>query len=124
MSKLFASHPQPPERRAASLSLVARFPEREEYMISTSEFQKVKNRLLRLSNARVTTAGDISGDDNGTPGRPTLKRRQPPPPDGSTGTPDGGETPSDKKPTDAPKLKRNTGDQTDTKTSTPPKSTP
>ena len=126
MSKLFASHPQPPERRAASLSLVARFPEREEYMISTSEFQKVKNRLLKLSNARATTAGNIAADENGTPGRPTLKRRQPPAPDGSTGTPDSGEAPSNKKPSDAPKLKRNTGDQPSTQpqTSTPPASTP
>jgi len=124
MSKLFASHPQPPERRAASLSLVSRFPEREEYMISTSEFQKVKNRLLKLSNARASTAGNIAADDEGTPGRPTLKRRQPPAPDGSTGTSDSGETPSDKKPSDAPKLKRNTSDQPTTQTSTPPKSTP
>jgi predicted Zn-dependent protease len=126
MSKLFASHPQPPERRAASLSLVSRFPEREEYMISTSEFQKVKNRLLKLSNARASTAGNIAADDEGTPGRPTLKRRQPPAPDGSTGTSDSGETLPDKKPSDAPKLKRNTSDQptTQPQTSTPPASTP
>jgi Zn-dependent protease with chaperone function len=123
MSKLFASHPQPPERRAASLSLVARFPERDEYMISTSEFQKVKARLMRLSNARATTAGNIASDDDGTPGRPTLKRRQPPAPD-STGTSDSGETPSEQKPSDPPKLKRNTSDAPTTQPSTQPKSTP
>jgi beta-barrel assembly-enhancing protease len=124
MSKLFASHPQPPERRAASLALVARFPEREEYTISTSEFQRVKARLLRLSNAKVTTAGNISGsDDNGSSGRPTLKRRQPPAPDGST--PDGTTPPSDQKPNDPPKLKRNTGDtSSDPSSTTQPKSTP
>src|SRR3989449_3933611 len=38
VSKLFASHPAPPERRAAAIQLAARFPEREEYVISTSEF--------------------------------------------------------------------------------------
>ena len=125
ISKLFASHPQPPERRAASLSLVSRFPERDEYMISTSEFQKVKARLMRLSNARATTAGNIAADEDGaTPGRPTLKRRQPTAPD-STGTSDStGDTPSEKKPSDPPKLKRNTGNPTTTEPSTPTTSTP
>ena len=42
--KAFASHPAPPDRRAAALALAARFPEHEEYVISTSEFQRVKSR--------------------------------------------------------------------------------
>jgi predicted Zn-dependent protease len=120
ISKAFASHPQAPERRAASLTLVSRFPEREEYTISTSEFQKVKGRLLRMSNAKASTAGNIGASDDGTPGRPTLKRRQPPAPEGST---DGTTAPSDQKPADPPKLKRNTGDDPNNQTSTP-KSTP
>ena len=41
VSKAFASHPQPPDRRAASLALAARFPEKEEYVVSSSEFQRV-----------------------------------------------------------------------------------
>lgn len=86
IAKLFATHPAPPDRRAASLALAARFPEREEYVISSSEFQRVKNRLLRLSNARASSAGAIAGDDSGTPGRPTLKRRQPTPDDSTTPT--------------------------------------
>jgi hypothetical protein len=63
--------------------LAARFPEREEYVINTSEFNRVKARLLRLSNTRATASGLIAGsdDNNGTPGRPTLKRRQPTPDD-------------------------------------------
>lgn len=89
ISRAFATHPAPPDRRASALALAARFPEHEEYVISSSEFQRVKNRLLRLSNARASTAGAIAaGDDNGAPGRPTLKRRQPTP-DDSTTTPDG-----------------------------------
>lgn len=87
ISKLFASHPAPPERRASAIALAARFPEREEYVISSSEFQRVKNRMLRLSNARASSNGAIGGSDDGTPGRPTLKRRQPTP-DDSTTTPD------------------------------------
>ena len=86
IAKLFATHPAPPDRRASAIALAARFPEREEYVISTSEFQRVKNRLLRLSNARASSAGAIAGNDDGsTPGRPTLKRRQPTPDEPTTG---------------------------------------
>jgi beta-barrel assembly-enhancing protease len=101
ISKAFASHPAPPDRRAASLALAARFPEHDEYVISTSEFQRVKARLMRLSNARATTTGALPGADEGAPGRPTLKRRQPTPDEPST-NPDG--TPIEKK--DAPTLKK------------------
>lgn len=107
ISKLFSTHPAPPERRAASLALAARFPEREEYVISSSEFQRVKSRLLRLSNARATAAGALPGGEEGAPGRPTLKRRQPAP-DEPTATPDTGEQkPAEKQ--EPPKLKRNDG---------------
>jgi predicted Zn-dependent protease len=107
ISKAFASHPAPPERRAAALALAARFPEHDEYVISTSEFQKVKARLLRLSNARATTAGALPGAEDGPPGRPTLKKRQPTP-DDSTTNPDGIESkPADK--AEPPKLKKNDG---------------
>src|SRR2546426_12488821 len=72
ISRAFASHPAAPERRASALALAARFPERDEYVISTSEFQKVKARLLRLSNARASSAGELQGGENGPPGRPNL----------------------------------------------------
>jgi hypothetical protein len=107
ISRAFSTHPAPPDRRAAALALAARFPEHDEYVISSSEFQRVKAKLLRLSNARASSTGTIAaGDDSGAPGRPTLKRRQPTP-DDTTGTTDG----SDQKPTDSqpPKLKRNDG---------------
>jgi predicted Zn-dependent protease len=106
ISRAFSSHPAPPDRRASALALAARFPENEEYVISSSEFQRVKNRLLRLSNARAATTGAIAaGDEGGAPGRPTLKRRQPTPDDATTTTtPDGEQKPADSGP---PKLKRN-----------------
>ena len=104
ISRAFASHPAPPDRRASALALAARFPEHEEYVISSSEFQRVKNRLLRLSNARAATTGAIAaGEEGGAPGRPTLKRRQPTP-DDSTTTPDGEQKPGES--TAPPKLKR------------------
>jgi beta-barrel assembly-enhancing protease len=105
IARAFASHPAPPDRRAAALALAARFPEHEEYVISSSEFQRVKGRLLRLSNARATTAGALPAGDDGAPGRPTLKRRQPTPDDSTTTTTDG----TEQKPAESapPKLKRN-----------------
>lgn len=78
ISRAFASHPAPPDRRASALALAARFPEHEEYVISSSEFQRVKGRLLRLSNARASSS-DLQSGENGPAGRPTLKRRQPTP---------------------------------------------
>ncbi|HYP00166.1 MAG TPA: M48 family metallopeptidase [Pyrinomonadaceae bacterium] len=102
-AKTFASHPQSIERLEASRVLVGRFPEREEYVVSTSEFQRVKGRLLRLSNAKASTAGNIAGGgDDGGPRRPTLKRRSPAP-DPTTGTGDQKEQKQE-----APKLKRAT----------------
>lgn len=111
ISRAFQSHPMAADRRAASISLAGRFPERDEYVISTSEFQRVKARLLRLSNARATTSGALpASNDDGTPGRPTLKRRQPTPDDSTTApATDDTNQPSNSKPSDPPKLKRNDG---------------
>jgi predicted Zn-dependent protease len=106
IAKAFSTHPAPPDRRASALALAARFPEHDEYVISTSEFQRVKGKLLRLSNARASTAGALPSGEDGAPGRPTLKRRQPTP-DDTTTTPDGEQKPAEKQ--EAPKLKRTDG---------------
>src|SRR5205085_9119666 len=105
LARMFMDHPAPADRRASAIALAARFPERDEYVISSSEFQRVKNRLLRLSNARATSAGAIAGADDGTPGRPTLKRRNPTPDDSTTTTPDGTAKPDANKPA-PPTLRR------------------
>ena len=81
LAKLFSSHPQSIKRRDSSLALVARFPEKQEYIISTSEFQRVKGHLLRISNAGIVSPDDIDAVEQG---RPTLKRRQPPASDSTT----------------------------------------
>ncbi len=118
IARAFATHPAPPDRRQAALNLAARFPEHEEYVISSSEFQRVKGRLLRLSNARATSSGAIQASDgNGAPDRPTLKRRNPTPDEGTTTTtPDGEQKPAES--SGPPKLKRNDG------STTPPTKTP
>lgn len=74
ITKLFSSHPQAVDRRDTSLVRVARFSEKDEYVISTSEFNRVKAHLLRLTNAKAGVTSDIDEDGNG---KPTLKRRQP-----------------------------------------------
>jgi len=106
IAKLFADHPAPADRRASALALAARFPEKEEYVISSSEFQRVKNRLLRLSNARASNTGAIAASDDGTPGRPTLKRRTPTPDDPTTTSPDGTQK-ADPSKSAPPTLRRN-----------------
>lgn len=73
LSKLFSSHPQSVDRRDESLALVSRFPEKEEYTISTSEFQRVKGHLMRLTNAKAGVMVDFDQTDES---RPTLKKRQ------------------------------------------------
>jgi predicted Zn-dependent protease len=99
ISRAFATHPQTPDRLEASRVLVARFPDREEYVLSTSEFQRVKARMLRLSNARASTVGDITDDEGNR--RPTLKRRSPAPDD-----PAATDGATEEKKDEAPKLKR------------------
>jgi predicted Zn-dependent protease len=116
IARAFATHPAPPDRRASALALAARFPEHEEYVISSSEFQRVKGRLLKLSNARAAATGTIQGSDNGNaPDRPTLKRRSPTPDDTTTTTTDGEQKPAETQ-QGPPKLKRNDGTPTPTKT--------
>jgi predicted Zn-dependent protease len=68
LSKLFSTHPMTGDRITEVRELIARFPERGEYQISTSEFGQVKSRILAIGGA---TRG--SGQDE--KGRPTLKRR-------------------------------------------------
>lgn len=97
-TKLFSTHPQSLDRRDASLSLVARFSEKEEYIISTSEFQRVKAYLLKSTNAKAGILVDFDeGTDNA---RPTLKKRQPDSPDASNS--DSGSSSS----SEPPKLKK------------------
>ncbi len=114
LTKLFSTHPQTPERRDASLALAARFPEHEEYILSTSEFQRVKSRLLKLTNAKASTSGDI---DEGDDGKPTLKRRQPADADqtdSSGSSSSSSDSSSDKQ--EPPKMKRRDAEPTPTPT--------
>jgi predicted Zn-dependent protease len=68
LSKLFSTHPPTGSRVTEVRELIARFPERGEYQISSSEFGQVKSRILAV-------AGHTRGSGRDDSGRPTLKRR-------------------------------------------------
>ncbi len=84
MAKIFSTHPVVDDRIDKVKALMARFPERSEYTINTSEFNQVKGRLIAITNARGITSARAGATSE--PSRPTLKRRQPAPPDGGTTT--------------------------------------
>ena len=91
VAKMFANHPQTPDRILHSQDEIARIlPARDQYMVTTSEFDDVKARLARIENKRRLTdsrntnkpslrkAGAGSGDSSSTSSsddRPTLHRR-------------------------------------------------
>jgi beta-barrel assembly-enhancing protease len=99
VAKAFSDHPQTPDRILHTQEEIARIlPAKDEYMVTTSEFDDVKARLARIENKRRLTdtkgvtrpslrraststddsndsqAGDSSGSSNGTD-QPTLHRR-------------------------------------------------
>ena len=75
VAKVFADHPQTPERILASQEEIARIlPARDEYTVTTSEFDDVKARLARIENKRRLT-------DSKNGNKPSLRRA-------STGTGD------------------------------------
>lgn len=68
LSKAFSTHPQTPERVARSQKEIATIlPPRCEYIVDTSEFHAIKDRLARLENKRKLQNGK---DAN----QPTLRR--------------------------------------------------
>ena len=105
MSKLFSTHP-PTENRIIKSQKEPK--PKPEYVVTTSEFNDVKARLMMLENQRWP---DKTSDD---PNKPTLRRNP------NSNTPIEDETNPSKKSSgdddDRPKLKRrpsDTGDSTD-----------
>lgn len=69
LSKLFSTHPATGDRIKKVTTLVARFPERAEYAVSSSEFNQIKQRLIVETNAQRAVIAQKEAQ------RPTLKRR-------------------------------------------------
>jgi predicted Zn-dependent protease len=119
IAKAFSTHPPTDDRIAKTQKEIADLKPRPEYVVTTSEFNDVKNRLKMLENQR--RPDKTSADDSN---KPTLRRNP------NSTTPIEDETDPSKKNTgdesDRPKLKRRPtdgGDNTDT-TTTPPTSAP
>lgn len=107
MAKIFSTHPLVDDRIDKVKALLTRFPDRSEYTINTSDFNRIKSRLISITNAKSVSAraGGTSAEQDTK--RPTLKRRQPGSTDGTnpdgTTAPPGGEAEKNERPT----LKRN-----------------
>ena len=68
LAKVFADHPQTPDRIAHSEEEIATIlPARPDYMVTTSEFDDIKGRLARIENRRKL-------NDKGNGNAPTLRR--------------------------------------------------
>ena len=71
LSGWFRTHPYTLDRIAASLDEQRYLPEKENYMVNTSEFDRVKARLLAIDNAMKADSQAAQVDQK----KPTLKRR-------------------------------------------------
>ena len=68
LAKAFATHPQTPDRISATQKEIAEvLPPRDQYIVSTSEFDQVKARLAAIENRRKI-------DDSKDKDKPTLRR--------------------------------------------------
>ncbi len=91
LAKAFSSHPQTPDRIAKTQEEIATvLPDRDQYVVTTSEFDDVKSRLAAIENRRRLTddkekgpslrrkapESDKEGSEEGDEDRPTLKRRE------------------------------------------------
>jgi len=93
VAKVFADHPQTPDRILHSQHEIARIlPPRDEYTVTTSEFDDVKARLARIENKRRLT------DTKGVT-RPSLRRASTGTDTTGSQTGDSGTTTADDKPT-------------------------
>jgi beta-barrel assembly-enhancing protease len=91
LAKVFSSHPTTGNRIEKAQKLLTRFPERDEYTLTTSEFGAVKEKLLAITNQSKLEKGENGGPslkrkptlkrnpdadgDESEDGKPTLKRK-------------------------------------------------
>ena len=111
--KIFSTHPPTPDRvQKAQEEITTILPARDEYVVTTSEFDTVKARLRRIENKNKLDDKKNAGD------KPTLRTRtETQPPASTTGSQQpqagsGGSGGDDDSDPDRPKLKKRTDDST------------
>jgi len=108
--KIFSTHPPTPDRvQKAQEEIATILPARDEYVVTTSEFDLVKARLRKIENRNKLDEKKSSGD------KPTLRTRtEQQPPASTTGTqpPQAGSGSGDDSDPDRPVLKKRTDDGT------------
>jgi predicted Zn-dependent protease len=98
LAKVFSTHPPTADRIEKSQQNIATIlPETNQYVLNTSEFDKIKAKLIALDNAKRPSPGESK--------RPTLKRRT----QGGSETADDESQPRDE---DRPTLKRRNSQNT------------
>lgn len=106
--KIFSTHPPTPDRvQKAQEEIATILPARDEYIVSTSEFDLVKSRLRKLENKNKLEEKKSVGD------KPTLRTRtEQQPPASTTGSqqPQAGSGSGDDSDPDRPVLKKRTDD--------------
>jgi predicted Zn-dependent protease len=68
----FRTHPSTDDRIVAALEEQRYLPEKDSYIVNTSEFERVRARLLAIDNAQKAEQDEINSLEQK---RPTLKRR-------------------------------------------------
>jgi beta-barrel assembly-enhancing protease len=110
--KIFSTHPPTPDRvQKAQEEIATILPARDEYIVTTSEFDLVKARLRRIENKNKLDEKKSAGD------KPTLRTRtESAPPPNTTGTQQpqagSGSGSGDDSDPDRPVLKKRTDDST------------
>jgi predicted Zn-dependent protease len=108
--KVFSTHPPTPDRvQKAQEEIATILPARDEYIVTTSEFDLVKSRLRRIENKNKLDDKKNVGD------KPTLRTRtETQPPASTTGSqqPKAGGSGGDDSDPDRPVLKKRTDDGT------------
>jgi hypothetical protein len=74
LARVFSTHPMDADRIQKAESEIGRIlPAREEYVINTSEYRGIRERLITLDMRKKATTGTRSVDDEQD--RPTIRRR-------------------------------------------------
>jgi predicted Zn-dependent protease len=110
--KVFSTHPPTPDRvQKAQEEIATILPARDEYVVTTSEFDLVKSRLRRIENKNKLDDKKSAGE------KPTLRTRteQAPPPTTDKSDKTDGQAPQSggDDDSDRPVLKKRTDDGTD-----------